>query len=174
MILVFTGNGKGKTTSCLGHMVRMTGYGKRAIMFQFIKGEWTSGEHLFVKSPTYKGKFEIVQGGKGFVGILGDKKLFSTHQKEAHETLEKIHKAILSKKWDMIVLDEINVAVELKLLRASEVLTVIKDAPTSCTIILSGRNAPKSFITHADYVSEIQEVKHPYQKGKLAEKGVDY
>lgn len=174
MIVVFTGNGKGKTTACLGQMLRTLGQGKKAAMFQFIKGPWISGEHKFFDKfiPEKNGK--IYRGGKGFVGILGDKIPLEIHKKSAENTLKKVKKAIQSKKWDLIILDEINVAVNLKLVKASEVLKVIKNDPQNIIIILSGRYAPQSFIKRADLASEIKELKHPFQKGEKAKVGFEF
>lgn len=175
MIIVFTGNGKGKTTASLGQMVRMVGQDRKAIMFQFIKGPWTSGEDKFLrKYPQLKGRFEVIKGGKGFVGILGDTLPRSVHKKAAEETLEKARKAIKSSQWDLVVLDEVNVAVSLKLLKAKEVLDALRNLPMHKFVILTGREAPKSFIRRADLVSEMREIKHPYSKGEIALKGVEF
>jgi cob(I)alamin adenosyltransferase len=175
MIVVFTGNGKGKTTATIGQMVRAVGQGKRVIMFQFIKGPWISGEHKYLaKSPKLKGRFEIIRGGKGFVGILGDKLSFEVHEKVARETLKKAAKAIKSKKWDIVALDEVNIAVSLGLIRATDVLKVIKDEPQKMIIVLSGRYAPKSFIKRADLATEMRELKHPFNKGEKAKVGFEF
>jgi cob(I)alamin adenosyltransferase len=175
MVMLITGNGKGKTTACVGQMVRAVGQGKRAIMFQFIKGPWISGEHKFLDEyPALKGKLEIHRGGKGFVGILGDSLPREVHKKAAQQTLKKAAQAVRSKKWDVVVLDEVNVAVSLKLVTATQVLEVIKDEPQKKIIVLSGRYAPKSFITRADLVTETKEIKHPFNKGNKAEVGFDF
>jgi cob(I)alamin adenosyltransferase len=175
MIVVFTGNGKGKTTASLGQMMRAVGQGKRAIMFQFIKGPWISGEHKFLDAmPAFKGKFEIHRGGKGFVGILGDVLPRSAHKKAAEETLARAAKAIASKKWDVVVLDEVNVAVSLKLISARQVLAAIENEPRQMIVVLSGRDAPKSFIARADLVTEMKEIKHPYNRGKKAQVGFEF
>ena len=175
MIVVFTGNGKGKTTASLGQMMRAVGRGKRAIMFQFIKGPWTSGEHKFLDAmPAFKGKFEIHRGGKGFVGILGDALPRSAHKKAAAETLARAANAIASKKWDVVVLDEVNVAVSLKLISARQVLAAIKNEPRQMIVVLSGRDAPKSFIARADLVTEMKEIKHPHNRGKKAQVGFEF
>ncbi|HPW34209.1 MAG TPA: cob(I)yrinic acid a,c-diamide adenosyltransferase [Candidatus Paceibacterota bacterium] len=175
MIVVLTGNGKGKTTSTLGQMLRAVGQGKRAIMFQFIKGPWISGEHKFFESnKQYKGRFEIYRGGKGFVGILGDKLPFNVHKKAAQETLKKSAKAIRSGKWDIVALDEVNVAVSLKLLKSSDVLSVIKNEPQNMIVVLSGRGAPASFIKRADLATEMRELKHPFNKGEKARVGFEF
>lgn len=175
MIVVFTGNGKGKTTACLGQMMRAVGQGKRALMIQFIKGPWVSGENKFVDSfPKLKGKFEIFRGGKGFVKILGDKLPFKTHKKAAENALKKAAQAIKSKKWDVIVLDEVNVAVALKLIKSAAVLKIIKNEPHGTIIVLSGRYAPASFIKRADLATEMRELKHPFHKKEKARVGFDF
>jgi cob(I)alamin adenosyltransferase len=175
MIVVFTGNGKGKTTAIIGQMLRAVGQGKKAIMFQFIKGPWISGEHKFLdKYKALKGKLEIYRGGKGFVGILGDKLPIKIHKKAVKETLKKATEAIKSKKWDIVALDEVNVAVSLGLIKASEVIKVIKNEPQKIIIVLSGRQAPKSFIKRADLATEMRELKHPFNKGEKAKVGFEF
>jgi len=175
MIVVFTGNGKGKTTAALGQMMRTVGQNRKAIMFQFVKGPWISGEYKFLeKHKNFRGKLEIHRGGKGFVGILGDKLPFSVHAKAAQETLAKAAYAIRSKKWNVIVLDEVNVAVSLGLVRASDVLKVIRREPLNIIVILSGRHAPKSFIRRADLATEMRELKHPFKKGVKARVGFEF
>ncbi len=175
MIVVFTGNGKGKTTSCLGHMVRAAGQGKRTLMLQFIKGPWISGEHIFLDThPQVRDHLEIVRGGKGFVGILNDTLPFAIHKQAAEKLLDRAEKAIVSKKYDLIILDEVNVAVSLKLVKPSAVLKIVKKMPRNKIIILSGRYAPVSFIRAADLVTEMKEIKHPFHKGKKAEIGFEF
>lgn len=176
MIAVFTGNGKGKTTASIGHMVRAVGYGKRALMLQFIKGPWKSGEHFFDDryAKTLGNNLRIIRSGKGFVGILGDEVPFSEHKKYAKQTLKKAKAAIGGKQWDVIALDEIHVALKLKLLTVKEVLAMLKKVPKEKVVILSGRDAPRKIIAMADLVTEMKEIKHPFQKGVLAQKGFDY
>ncbi len=175
MIVVFTGNGKGKTTATIGQMLRAVGQKKRTIMFQFIKGPWISGEHKFLdRHKTLKGKFEIHRGGKGFVGILGDKLPFAVHKKAAQNTLKLASAAIKSNKWDIVALDEINVAVSLGLIKEADVLRVIKNESQKMIIVLSGRGAPAGFIKRADLATEMKEIKHPFNKGKKAEVGFEW
>jgi len=178
MLLVFTGNGKGKTTAALGQAMRALGQGKRVLIIQFIKN-WISGEHKFVKGFKINGlRFKIISAGKGFVKIGDNKIPFSVHKKAAQNALKLAQKAINppagGKKWDLIILDEINVAVGLKLIKASEVLRILKSAPKNIDIILTGRGAPKSFIQKADLVTEMKEIKHPFRKGQAAKKGIDF
>lgn len=178
MIIVFTGNGKGKTTAALGQAVRVLGQDKKVLIIQFIKGPWISGEHKFFdKLKLNKKNFKLIRAGKGFVKILGDKTPFSEHRKAAENTLKlaekEINPPVGGQKWDLIVLDEINVAVNLKLIKIKDVLKILSKF-VSVDLILTGRNAPKSFIKIADLVTEMKEIKHPFSKGKLAKKGVEY
>lgn len=171
MVIVFTGDGKGKTTASLGQMVRIVGQDRKALMLQFIKGPWIAGEDKFAKKLS---AFEIVKGGKGFVGIQGDTLPFEVHKEAAEKTLARAAEEIQSQKWDLVVLDEVNVAVDLKLIKEEEVLDILKDLPMHKFVILSGRAAPKSFIDRADLATEMREIKHPYADGELALKGVEF
>src|SRR3989344_3128244 len=176
MLIIYTGNGKGKTTAALGSACRAMGQGKRVLIVQFIKSpEWKSGEdYFFQKLQVPSSKFQILKAGIGFVGILGDKKPFSAHQKAAEKALAFARSAITGGKYDMIVLDEINVAVDLKLLKANDVLKILKQTPKEIIFILTGRGAPKSFVKKADLVTEMREVKHPFNKKKRACLGVEF
>jgi len=181
MLLIFTGNGKGKTTAALGQAMRALGQNKRVLMIQFIKGGQISGEHKFLKkfkSASWRTKFKIIPAGRGFVKILGDKLPLLVHKKAAQNALKLAQKAINppagGKKWDLIILDEINIAVNLKLIKAGDVLKILKLAPKDIDIILTGRGAPKSFIQKADLATEMKEIKHPFKKGQTAKKGIDF
>ncbi|TSC90717.1 MAG: cob(I)alamin adenosyltransferase [Parcubacteria group bacterium Gr01-1014_2] len=172
MIIIFTGNGKGKTTASLGQAMRSLGEGKKAIMIQFVKGPWISGEDNFIKKfKTQILNFQIIKGGKGFVGIMDDRLPRATHKKAAKETLELAQKIILSKKYDLIILDEVNVAVGLKLISEKDVLKVLKMAPQGIDVILTGRNAPKKFIDLADIATEMKEIKYKFRPTKT---GIEY
>lgn len=172
MIIVYTGNGKGKTTASLGQAVRALGEGKKIIMIQFIKGPWRSGEDEFIpKFKIPKNKFQIIKGGRGFVGIMGDRLPFSIHQKTTKATLKMAEKKILNKKYDLIILDEVNVAVNLKLISEKEVLKVLKKVPSGIDVILTGRNASKKFIDLADIATEMKEIKYKFRPTKT---GIEY
>ena len=173
MVIVFTGNGKGKTTASLGQMVRAAGRGHSTLMIQFIKGPWESGEHLFNEEFNIpSNKFQVKRMGKGFVGILGDKLPREEHENAAREALAffKTEKG----KWSLMILDEVNVAVSLGLITAAEVLEAVKDYPEEKLLILSGRGAPQEFIDRADLATEMREIKHPYNDGKLAKLGIEF
>ena len=176
MLFVITGDGKGKTTSCLGHMVRAVGQGGRACMFQFIKGPWVSGEHLYVEMlfKEQKKNFSIIRGGKGFVGIKGDTLPLKEHVAAAVNTLADIEKAIVSGEWNMIILDEVHVALSLGLLEEKEVLRVLDLVPDSMVCITSGRHAPDAIVDRADVVSRIDSVFHHYDEGSSAQRGFDF
>ena len=163
MIIVYTGNGKGKTTASLGQAIRALGEGKKILMIQFIKGPWRSGEDEFIpKFKIPKNEFQIIKGGKGFVGIMGDRLPFSIHKKAAKKTLKMAEKKVLSKKYNLIILDEINVAVGLKLISEKDVLKLLKKTPQGIDIILTGRDAPKKFIDLADIATEMKEIKYKF------------
>ncbi len=175
MIIVFTGNGKGKTTASLGQMVRVLGRSKSALMIQFIKGPWDSGEDRFAaKFSISNSQFSIRKMGLGFVGILGDKLPREDHQKAAGKALEYFKEEAASGKWHLIILDEINVAVSLGLLKSEQVLEAINNYPKEKILILSGRNAPQEFIEAADLATEMKEIKHPFNDGELAKYGVEF
>ncbi|TSC63586.1 MAG: cob(I)alamin adenosyltransferase [Parcubacteria group bacterium Gr01-1014_106] len=173
MLLVFTGSGKGKTTAALGQALRAVGEGKRVLMVQFIKGPWKSGEDEAAKllAP----QFKLVKMGRGFVGILGDNLPREEHESAAREALTYARAEIDSKNWDIVILDEVNNAVELKLISAAQVFELMDLAKEKIEhLILTGRDAPQEFIDHADLVTEMREIKHPYDKGVKARRGVEY
>lgn len=181
MLAVFTGNGKGKTTAALGQMLRAVGRGRRALMIQFIKGPWRSGEDEFIsnlKSQISNLPFEIRKMGLGFVGILGDTLPREEHARAAEKALamckEEIGKDPAADGWHTIVLDEINVATSLGLIAPAAVLEVVKKARDEQVVILTGRGAPQEFIESADLVTEMREVQHPFQEGKLAKEGIEF
>lgn len=172
LVLVLTGDGKGKTTSCLGMAVRAVGYGMRVVMIQFIKGSLHYGELDGAKrlSP----EFELIPMGKGFVGIRGDALPFSEHAAAARAALAAAREKMLSGAYDIVILDEVNVAVHLRLLELGDVISLIKEKPEGVHLILSGRHAHEEVVRLAHLVSEIRSLKHPYDLGFEAEKGIDY
>lgn len=172
MLIVYTGNGKGKTTASIGQAIRALGEGKKAIIIQFIKGPWVSGEDIFIsKIKNKKLKFRIIKGGKGFVGILGDKLPRSVHKKAAQKTLKLAEKIILSRKYDLVILDEVNVAVGLKLISEKDVLKALKSVPEGVDVVLTGRNAPQKLVDIADIATEMKEIKYNFRPVK---RGVEF
>ncbi|MBI2019242.1 cob(I)yrinic acid a,c-diamide adenosyltransferase [Candidatus Daviesbacteria bacterium] len=171
LIILYTGEGKGKTTAALGLVLRAVGYKRKCLIVQFGK-MWFTGEAEGVKmlSPFVK----FVQGGKGFVKILGDKLPLKEHKKAANKTFDLLYKEVMSGKWDVIVADEIAGAVSSKILSLTKVLRLLKAKPQRLDLVLTGHHAPEKLVQLADLVTEMQEVKHPYKTGILAKKGVDF
>jgi cob(I)alamin adenosyltransferase len=175
MILLFTGNGKGKTTASLGQMVRVLGRGKSALMIQFIKGPWISGEDEFaLKHNLPADQFAIRKMGLGFVGILGDSLPIEEHKAAARKALDMFVKEKNSGTWHLIVLDEINVALSLGLLELEDVVSAVKDYPDDRILILSGRGAAQELIDMADLATEMREIKHPFAQGGKARPTVEF
>jgi cob(I)alamin adenosyltransferase len=175
MILLFTGNGKGKTTASLGQMVRVLGREKSALMIQFIKGPWISGEDEFApKHGLPADRFAIRKMGLGFVGILGDQLPIEKHKEAARTALEMFVKEKNFGKWHLIALDEVNVAISLGLLAVEDVVRAVKDYPDDRILILSGRGAPQELIDIADLATEMREIKHPFAQGGKARPTVEF
>lgn len=173
MFIVFTGNGKGKTSASLGVALRAIGDGKRVLMVQFIKGPWKSGEDTSYQRLAPD--FRIVKMGKGFVGILDDTLPFEEHALSAELALAYAADAVESGDWDILILDEVWNALDLKLIDP-EVLQAFIDTymPMVEQFITTGRNCPLEFIDQADLATEMREIKHPFQIGVAGQKGLEY
>jgi cob(I)alamin adenosyltransferase len=171
LILINTGPGKGKTTAALGTALRAVGCGMRVLMLQFIKGSWHYGELDAVEA--FGSNLVLKQMGRGFVKIGGaeadpeDIRMVRAAWDEARE-------AISSGEWDMVVLDEINYAISYGMLDPVEVAAALKTRPEMVHVILTGRNAHPLLVEMADTVTEMREIKHAYQKGILAQRGIEY
>ncbi len=141
-------------------------------MLQFIKGSWHYGELESVKklSPN----FELIPLGKGFVGIIDDRLPREEHIKAAKEALGIAREKITSGNYRIVILDEINVAVGLNLIDIEDLLDLVKAKPERLHLIITGRGADPKLIEAADLVTEMREIKHPYQKGIEAQRGIDY
>jgi cob(I)alamin adenosyltransferase len=171
LILINTGPGKGKTTAAMGTALRAVGCGMKVLMLQFLKGSWHYGELDAVEA--FGENFVLKQMGRGFVKIGGaetdpeDIRMVEAAWDEARE-------AIYSGQWDMVVLDEINYAISYKMLDPAIVAEALKGKPEMVHVILTGRNAHPLLVELADTVTEMREVKHAYQKGVLAQRGIEY
>ena len=172
LTIVYTGKGKGKTTAALGLALRATGYDKKICMIQFIKGSWHYGEMDSTKR--LEPGFEMVAVGKGFVGIIDDKSPKEDHEKVAKEAIKISNEKIQSGKYDIVILDEINYAVNLNLISVDDVLKLVKAKPDDIDLVLTGNYAKEEVIEVADLVTEMKEIKHPFQKGIKAKKGIDF
>ena len=171
LLIVYTGSGKGKTTCALGAAFRAVGQGLRVLMVQFIKGSWHYGELDAAKM--LGDKFEIRPMGRGFVKI-GGAETDPEDIKLAQECWEAGRDAIYSGEYDLVVLDEINYTISYKMLDVGEVCEALKNRPEHVHVICTGRNAHPQLVDLADLVTEMREVKHPYTKGILAQRGIDY
>ncbi len=177
MLMVFTGNGKGKTTAAIGQAIRALGQGKRVFMIQFIKGlGYPSGEDGVLPGmvSTTGGKLHFEKGGRGFVGILGDKLPFEEHRAAALQTLGRAAVAAGSGEYDLVILDEVNVALDLRLLTLTEVTDFLDSIPSSVDVIFTGRYAHSEVLYRADLATRCDELCHPYQQRVTAKKGVEY
>ena len=172
LTIVYTGKGKGKTTAALGIALRATGYKKKICMIQFIKGSWHYGE--MDSSKKLAPEFEMITAGKGFVGIIDDKSPKEDHKKIAKEAIKISNGKIQSGNYDIVILDEINYAVNLDLISIDDVLKLIKSKPRGMDLILTGNYARNEVVDIADLVTEMREIKHPFQKGIKAKKGIDF
>ncbi len=170
LIQVYTGNGKGKTTASLGQALRAIGHGLKVYMIQFMKG-WKGYGELQAAKKLYP-NLVIEQFGR--IGHVSKEKPEKIDFENAKKALLKAKEIMLSGEWDILILDEINIALDFGLIKLDEVLELIKSKPKNVELILTGRNAPKEIIDIADLVSEVVEVKHPYQKNVKARMGIEY
>jgi cob(I)alamin adenosyltransferase len=170
LVQVYTGNGKGKTTAALGLALRAIGHGLTVYMIQFMKGRTNYGElHSAKRLPNLK----LEQFGRP--SFVDRKKPAKADIEEAEKALRRAKEVIDSDRWDIVILDEINVALDYKLIRVKDVLKLIRSKPHHIELVLTGRKAPKSVISIADLVSEVREVKHPYRTRKLkSRRGIEY
>jgi cob(I)alamin adenosyltransferase len=172
LLIIYTGPGKGKTTCALGTAFRAVGQGLRVLMVQFIKGSWHYGE-LDTAKLLGDDKFEIRPMGRGFVKV-GGAETDPEDVRLCEEAWEFALAQIRSEKYDLVILDEINYVISYKMLDAEKVAAALAARPERVHVICTGRNAHPKLVELADLVTEMKEVKHPYTKGILAQRGIDY
>jgi len=168
-IQVYTGDGKGKTTAALGQALRAWGHGQRVLVLQFMKGRINYGE---LSAAERLEGFDIVQCGRET--FVNKENPEPEDIKLAQRGLKLARKEISAGKYDLIVLDELNVALDYNLVSLDEVLEILSAKPKNMEIIITGRYAPPKIMEIADLVSEVREVKHHYQDGTSAREGVEY
>jgi len=176
LVIVHSGPGKGKTTAALGLAFRAVGQGLRVLMVQFIKGSWHYGEldaAEAINKAFGEERFKILPMGRGFVKI-GAEKPDPEDVRLVEEAWAFASSAILSGEYQMVILDEINYAVSYHMLDAEKVVETLRQKPEMVHVVLTGRNAHPSLVQFADLVTEMREVKHPYQKGIVAQRGIEY
>jgi cob(I)alamin adenosyltransferase len=171
LILINTGPGKGKTTAALGTALRAVGCGMKVLMLQFIKGSWHYGE--LDAAAAFGENFVLKQMGRGFVKI-GGAEADPEDVRLIQEAWAEARAAIDSGEWDLVILDEINYAISYNMLDPQVVAEALRNKPEMVHVILTGRNAHPLLIELADTVTEMREVKHAYQKGILAQRGIEY
>ncbi len=171
LVVVNTGDGKGKTTAALGIALRAVGWGMHVLVLQFIKGAWKPGE--IKAADRLAPELEIVPLGEGFVDPDAESP-DDTDVRMARAGLERYRAAADSAKYDVIVLDEINYAVKYGFVTVEDVLKIIREKPERLHLVLTGRDAAPEIIDAADTVTEMREIKHPFQKGSKAAKGIDF
>ncbi len=167
LVQVYTGDGKGKTTAALGLALRAVGQKMKVIIIQFVKGDCTCGEHLFVEKYH---PFDIVQlnTGDSFTQTLAELRPIT------EQTLSFAEETLTRGEYDVVILDEIFAALSKKLITTSQVMDLINKKPERVELILTGRGAPREVIQRADLVTEMVAVKHPFTRGITARKGIEY
>jgi len=172
LVVVITGNGKGKTTSAMGMVLRASGHGLRTCIIQFMKGDLYSGEWDGVK---LLGELvELHATGMGFCGLQDNRYTREQHRTNAQAAVELAREQMNSGRYDLLILDEINNALKLKLVDLEQVVTLINDKPERMHLVLTGRDAHPEVIELADTVSEVCEIKHAYRQKIERQPGIDY
>ncbi|MCI5166026.1 MAG: cob(I)yrinic acid a,c-diamide adenosyltransferase [Candidatus Electrothrix sp. GM3_4] len=169
LILIFTGHGKGKTTAALGMTMRAAGHGMKTCFIQFIKGSWKYGEMEALSR--FKEEIDFHVMGRGFTWQSGD---VEKDKEMAREAWKKAKEAITSGIYNTVVLDEFTYLLSYGMIDKEEVLEVLRRKPADLHICITGRDAVEELVELADMVTEMQPIKHPYQQGIKAQKGVEF
>lgn len=172
LVVVITGYGKGKTTTAIGLAVRAIGHGFKVCIIQFMKGDLYTGEIDGLKR--LEPDVELIRTGKGFCGIQGNPYPYEEHRLNAQEAIKLAKEKIISGEYQLIVLDEINNALHLKLIDLNQVIDLIENKPEMLHLVLTGRDAHPEIIKRAHTVTEMVEVKHAYKLGIEPQQGIDY
>lgn len=168
MVEVFTGDGKGKTSAALGMILRALGHDLRVYIVFFMKGSFPYGEQKTLSQLP-----DVTFDKFGFETFCDPANIKPEEKEQAQKALSAAREAMLSGNYDMVILDEVNVASGWKLIDPSQVVQLIKDKPENVELILTGRYADPRIIELADVVTNMAKVKHPYDRGILARKGFD-
>ncbi len=172
LVVVITGYGKGKTTSALGMVLRSVGHGLRVCVVQFMKGDMFAGEIEALKLLAPQVQHHLT--GKGFCGIQGNPYPHSEHRANAQYAIDLAKKKMLSGQFDVLICDEINNALKLRLVDLPQVHELIDHKPAAMHLVLTGRDAHPEIIERSHTVSEVTEIKHAYREGIEPQKGIDY
>lgn len=172
LVIVFTGDGKGKTSAAIGMAVRASGHKMYVSVVQFIKSPAAAGEARAVERLAPE--IDFISLGKGFVSGPPGSSTRSEHQQAAGEALNLARQRMHAGSWDLLILDEINNAVNMGLLDLADVMALVKSKPAKLHLVLTGRNAHPDIIAAADLVTEMRAIKHPYDHGVPAQRGIDF
>jgi cob(I)alamin adenosyltransferase len=170
LVILNTGNGKGKTTAALGTALRAMGHGWRVCMVQFIKGKWKPGE-VRMAGKLAPGQFEIIPMGEGFTW---ESENLEKDKATAQRAWDIAKEKLLSGDFQLMILDEITYTITYKFLDLDDVVETIRRRPANVNVIMTGRGAHPALVELADLVSEVHEVKHPYRQCILAQVGIEY
>ncbi|MFC1896996.1 cob(I)yrinic acid a,c-diamide adenosyltransferase [Chloroflexota bacterium] len=169
LVQVFTGDGKGKTTAALGTVIRALGHGLRVCIVYFMKGSYPYGErNILSKLPN------VTMASFGSLEFIDPTNVKPEEKEQARQALATAREAMLNDSYDLVVLDEVNLAVAWKLIELDEVIRLISDKPQNVELILTGRQADTRLVQMADLVTEMLKIKHPYDKGLTSRKGIEY
>lgn len=177
LVIVYTGDGKGKTSAALGAAMRALGHGWKVLIIQFMKGDWPVVYGELEMAKKLAPQLEVLQLGRGFVKIMGDRKPFEEHVSAAQAAMALTKEKVFSGQYDVVILDEVNYALgymDFKLIELEDVLELIRTKPPELHLILTGRNAHPEVVALADLVTEMREVKHPMKRGIPAQQGIDF
>ena len=169
MVEIFTGDGKGKTSAALGVALRALGHGLKVHIIFFMKGDFPYGEQKILSELP-----NVTFGRFGFRDFVDPANVKPEEKEEARKALRAARRAVLSLKYDVVILDEVNVAAAWKLIDVADVIRLIHDKPEKVELIITGRYADPELIKLADLVTDMTKVKHPFDKGILSRKGIDY
>ena len=169
LIIVHTGNGKGKSTAAFGTAMRAIGRGHRVAIVQFIKGKWKTGEVEFLKK--FPDQCTVLSLGEGFTWITQN---FDQDVRMAQNAWDVCRKILHDKKYFLVVFDEINYVMKYNFLDVKDVVEALGNKPLLKHVILTGNGAPQELIDMADLVTEMKSIKHPYQQGIKAQPGIEY
>ncbi len=172
LVIVFTGNGKGKTTAALGMALRAAGHHFKVAVVQFIKGTMRYGELEGAKmlAPYV----DWVVSGRGFTAGPWNRATPEEHQQAANEALRVAREKLLSGEYRLVILDEVLGARNAGLVSTEQILELIREKPPGVHLVLTGRGAPQQIIDAADLVTEMRPIKHPYEQGIVGQKGVEF
>jgi len=172
LVVVLTGNGKGKTSSALGMVLRACGHGMRSCIIQFMKGDLYAGEWDGIKK--LGDSVELHHTGKGFCGIQGNPYPYEEHRANAQDAIDLVREKMASGEFDLLVLDEINNALHLNLIDLEQVMDLLDRKPPLLHLVLTGRNAHPQVIERADTVSEVRGIKHAFRRDIEPQPGIDF